>query len=480
MKKVLINLIIVLSFNSISLRTTAQNILPEKYKKSIDLFVQGYNQQSYSRVKKSFSFLAKLFATKKIIMGEYLQPRFKKYGKLIRLGKPSYPSDNVLLFPLIYEKDTTEPEYLSLTFTKKNKIISIYFAGDNIIYPKITDSLTIDKIASSYLSFKHHTNTALIIGAYEHGKRSIYSYGETEKGNGTKPNDSTIFQIGSITKVFTGVLFANSINNHVVDSLSPLSQFLPDSIPKLTYNGKEINLTNLATHTSALPREPDNLESTFTDERNPFANYHESDLLTYLKTVKLKYNIGKIYNYSNTGMGLLGFILSKQNKTTYEELLVKHVCDKLNMNDTRITLNKSQKYRAVKSYCQGKETPDFTFDSPFLGAGAIYSSVRDMFKFIEANLDPKNTTIQGDLLLAQQPRKINKYLTMGLAWDISTIISNNETITVIGHSGNTMGTSCFIILSKEKNTAVVAFANSNVPVDDIGLLTLKLLLRKQS
>ncbi|MCD6066193.1 MAG: beta-lactamase [Bacteroidetes bacterium] len=479
MKKAIFYLIILLSWSSGAHRIIAQNAYPEKYRRSIELFVKGYNSLDYSTVKKSFSPLAKVFATKKMIMGQYLEPRFSKYGKLIRLGKPSYAAENVLLFPLIYEKDSSEIEYLALTFTKKNKIISLYFSADNIIYPKLTDSLTIDSLVKPYLSFKHHANTGLIIGLYDKGKRSIYRYGETEKGSGTIPAYSTLFQIGSITKVFTGILFANSINNHIVDSLSLLSGFLPDSIPKLSYKGKEIGLLHLATHTSALPREPDNLGSTVTDERNPFASYHENDLMMYLKNEKLKREIGKEYEYSNTGVGLLGYVLSKQRKMTYEELLIREICNKLNMNDTRTVLNEDQKKRRVKSYSQGKETPDFSFDSPFTGAGAIYSSVGDMFKFIEANLYPEKTSIQKDLVLAQQAHKIDKYLSMGLAWDISTVTNHKETVTVIGHSGNTMGTSSFIILSKEKKLAVVVFANSNVPVDDIGLLAFKIILNRQ-
>lgn len=465
-------------FSILFSRVSAQNNVPNEYKKAINIFIEGYNLQSYTIVKKSFSPLAKIFATKGMIMGQFLEPRFKKYGKLLRLGEPSYPAPNVLLFPLIYEKDTTEIEYLALTFTKKNKIVSLYFSGDDIIYPVFSDSLSVDNIVSPYLAFKHHASTGLVLGIYDNGKETVYAYGETARGSGIEPNDSTLFQIGSITKVFTGILLANSIHHQMVDSLSVLSKFLPDSIPKLAFKGKEIRLLDLAMHTSALPREPSNLGSTITDERNPFANYQEGDLMSYLKDAKLTYAVGEKYNYSNTGMGLLGYVLAKQRNTTYEELLTTEICDKLEMNDTRTVLSENQKKRTVKSYYQGKETPDFSFNEPFVGAGGIYSSVRDMFKFIEANLHPERTTIEKDLLLAQQPREVNKYLSMGLAWDISTVSSHDETTTVIGHSGNTMGASSFIILAKEKNIGVVVFSNSNVPVDDIGLLALKVILSK--
>jgi CubicO group peptidase (beta-lactamase class C family) len=475
MKKIVYVIFLWISFSS-AFRISAQNAYPEKYKRSIDYFIDGYNQQSFAKVKRSFSPLANLFATKGTIMGQYLEPRFKKYGKLIRLGAPSYPSEDVVLFPLIYEKDSSEIEFLALTFTKNNKITSIYFSADNIVYPKMHPDLTIDSVANSYLAFKHHAHTALIVGVYNNGKRSVYSYGEIAKGSGIKPTDSTLFQIGSITKVFTGILFASGINNHLVDSLSLLSAFLPDSIPRLSYKGREIRLLDLATHTSGLPREPYNLGATIIDPKNPFANYLESDLLNYLKNEKLTYEVGKQYNYSNTGMGLLGYILAKTNKTSYEELLIANICDKLAMNDTRTVLNEEQKKRKVKSYFQGQETPDFILGSPFVGAGGIYSTINDMFKFIEANLHPQNTSVAKDLILAQQRRQINKYLTMGLAWDINTISTNNETISVIGHGGNTRGTSSFIILSKEKNMGVVVFANSNIPVDDIGQLVLEIIL----
>lgn len=60
------------------------------------------------------------------------------------------------------------------------------------------------------------------------------------------------------------------------------------------------------------------------------------------------------------------------------------------MNDARTALNENQKARDVKSYYQGKETPDFMFNSPFIGAGGIYSSGKDMLKYIDVTANAVN------------------------------------------------------------------------------------------
>ncbi|MDZ4758306.1 MAG: serine hydrolase domain-containing protein [Bacteroidota bacterium] len=455
----------------------AQNDSKEKYLKSLNIFIDGYNKQDYSLVKKPFSGLVKMLLHK----GELklnLEARYKEYGKIIR-AENIYPSEGVLILPVIYEKDTTGIEYLSLFFTKKRKIQGFYFSYDNIVYPKITDSTTIKDITNPYLSFKHHKDidVSLVVGVYENGKETIFCYGETAKGSGIKPDSNTLFQIGSITKVFTGILLANCINQNIVDASSLLYKFLPDSVPPLTYRGKEITLLDLATHTSALPGEPNNLYLPNTNKYNPFASYQEADLLTYLKHLELTRPVGKTYEYSNTGYGLLGYILAKQRKTSYDELLVKEICNKLNMNNTRTILNEEQNKRKVVGYFQGKQTPDFTFTPTFVGVGSIYSDVADMFKFIKANLKPEQTAIAKDIMLAQQPHQIDKTITMGMPWDIDSL--TRYKVNVLGYSGNTAGASSVIKIVKEKNIGVVVLSNSNVPVDDIGLLVLKLLLKNQ-
>src|ERR1043166_6409967 len=84
----------------------------------------------------------------------------------------------------------------------------------------------------------------------------IFTYGETVKGSHQKPSSSTLFQIGSITKTFTGVLLALLDERKIVQFNDPLEKYVPAGIKVPSYNGRQILLEDLATHMSALPRNP--------------------------------------------------------------------------------------------------------------------------------------------------------------------------------------------------------------------------------
>ena len=91
-----------------------------------------------------------------------------------------------------------------------------------------------------------------------------------------------------------------------------------------------------------------------------------------------------------------------------------------------------------------------------------------MLQFIEANILPEATTITSDLNLASKPRRVNKYISLGYAWEVSSIDVNGETIEVCEHSGNTLGSSSILLLSKKKKIGVIILANSGIPVDELG------------
>lgn len=443
----------------ISAQLHAQSDL-KKNQKSIEKLIRGYNEQHYKTVKRSFGFLAKIFATKKSIMGNYLEPRHKNYGKIVRFDPPVKAGIRTYVFPVIYENDSTIPEYLALTFTKKNKITSLYFSPDNIILPKLDSTSTIKKLATPYVNFKDHYNLQLAIGIFNNDKKDFYAFNGDSVSITT--TDSTLYQIGSISKLFTGILLANSINKGYVDSTANISTFLKS---KVAYKKTEPNLIHLAQHTSGFPREPDNLNQTIIDDNNPFSNYTATDLNNYLNNSKLVSSPGKAYRYSNLGMGLLAYILVKERNQLYEELLNQEICTPLKMANTTTTPDST---KIVQSYYRGHPTVDFSFQEPLIGAGGIYSSIRDLLKFIEANISPESTTISADLNLASRPRKVNKYISLGYAWEVSSIDVNGEVIEVWEHSGNTLGSSSILLYSKKRKIGVVILANSGIPVDELG------------
>src|SRR5262249_20556032 len=155
--------------------------------------------------------------------------------------------------------------------------------------------------------------------------------GRLAEDNDRHPDEDTIFEIGSITKVFTGLLLAEMVERGLVKLDDPIQKYLPVPVPQ------EITLLHLATHTSGLPCDPPGWKPR--NNNNPFADYGTKELYAFLSSWRLEREIGTRYSYSNLGMGLLGHLLSLRVNMSFEDLVTRRICDPLGMDDTRIHLS---------------------------------------------------------------------------------------------------------------------------------------------
>ena len=148
---------------------------------------------------------------------------------------------------------------------------------------------------------------AMVVGIIDPSGRRVVSYASVKKGEG--PVDgNTVFEIGSITKVFTSLLLADMVQRGEVALTDPVSKYLPPNVKMPERGGKKITLVDLATHTSALPRMPANFHPK--DASNPYADFTVAQLYEFLASVELTRDVGSKYEYSNLGGGLLGHVLS--------------------------------------------------------------------------------------------------------------------------------------------------------------------------
>ncbi len=180
---------------------------------------------------------------------------------------------------------------------------------------------------------RHHRRTT----AAHHLRRQNRAHGQSAV------DGNTIFEIASVTKVFTSLLLADMVERGEVKLDDPISKFLPAAVKLPTRNGKEITLVELATHTSGLSRIPDNLNPK--DWQNPYADYTVDNMYTFLSGYTLPRDIGSKYAYSNLGAGLLGHVLSLKAGSSYESLVIDRICKPLGMNDTTMILSDEMKSR---------------------------------------------------------------------------------------------------------------------------------------
>ncbi len=308
----------------------------------------------------------------------------------------------------------------------------------------------IDKIAKPLI--KDKIIVGMIIGIVKDGKKQIFSYGEIKKGSGISPDGDTVYEIGSISKVFTGILLADSIQKNLVKLDDPIQKHLPPTIKVPIHSKQPILLVHLATHRSGLTRMPSNFYPS--NPMNPYADYTVKNMYDFLNGHKLRREPG-IFEYSNYGMGLLGHILALKQKTSYEQILIKDICNPLNMNDTRIKLSKKMKknlatpYNKVQFQMQNWDLPTLA------GAGGIRSTCNDMIKFIEANLKKGDDQISKSLSIARQKQQnLKNNPAMGLNWFIA-----RDGITRL-HGGMTGGYCSYMAVAPSLNAGVIVLANT--------------------
>ena len=226
------------------------------------------------------------------------------------------------------------------------------------------------------------TAAGVTIGILHAGERRVFSYASG------KPD--SLYEIGSITKTFTGLILAQLIEQGVVTADEPVREFLPpDVVPKS--GSPEISLLDLVTQHSGLPRLPDNLDQG--DGSNPYADYHAADLYRYLAARGLAKTGSPEFLYSNLGVGLLGQALANRARVPYAELLAREVTGPLAMHDTVIELSANQRARLIAGHAAShRGVSPWDFDA-LAGAGAIRSTAADMLVYLAAQLHPEQIGI---------------------------------------------------------------------------------------
>lgn len=306
-------------------------------------------------------------------------------------------------------------------------------------------------------------NPSVSLAYLEGDKVSYFNYGKTEIENGKEVNQNTVYEIGSISKVFTTILLADEVLKGNMKLSDPISMYLPKSVTVPQIDGKVITLKDLATHSSGLPRMPDNFNPA--DYNNPFADYTVKLLYEFLSNYKLTRDIGVQYEYSNLGMGLLGHFLELQTGETYENLVLNRIAKPLEMNSTGITITDAVRQELAYGHNEQLEVVS-NWDIPTLaGAGAIRSTTSDMVKFIKANISSNNSSLNKAMKLSHEIAfsMENQNFNIALGWHFA----NDNSI--IWHNGGTGGYRAFAGFLINSNRGVVVLTNSVSSVDAIGL-----------
>lgn len=302
--------------------------------------------------------------------------------------------------------------------------------------------------------------TGIVAGIIEPAGRRVVGYGNLATGDPRTLDGDTIFEIGSITKVFTSFLLADMVERNEVTLNDPAAKYLPENVRMPERNGKPITLLQLSTHRSGLPPLPGNLA--------PNADYSVDDLYQFLSGYTLPRDPGSEYEYSNLGAGLLGHLLAHRAGTDYESLIRSRIAQPLGMLDTGITLSSSMNQRAAAGHNTTlAPVADSDLPAPLAGAGALRSSANDMLTFLEAFLNYRESPLAPAMKATLEVRHPAGQATIGLGW-IFLSVHGRE---IAGHNGRTGGFCSMIGFDPGARVGVVVLSNASTPsgVDDIGL-----------
>lgn len=314
---------------------------------------------------------------------------------------------------------------------------------------------------------KEKQGVGIVVGVIDAKGRRVVSYGSLEKGDKRSLDGDTLFEIGSITKVFTALLLADMAQRGEVRLDDPIAKYVPSTAKIPQRNGRQITLVDLATHTSGLPRMPANFNPK--DPANPYIDYTEDRLYAFLSSYELPRDIGVKFVYSNLGFGLLGQGLARRNGTDYETLVETRICEPLGMKSTRITLTPEMEQRFAAGHSSDLVTVS-RWDIPTLaGAGALRSSANDMLKFLAAAMGYSHTNLAPafkTMLSVKRPTG-QAFIDSALGWAIDTRGGGE----IIWKNGGTGGYRTFIGYSPRTGVGVVALSNASTAAgtDDIGL-----------
>ena len=419
-------------------------------------FITAYNSEDYKSVFNLFS-----SETKKALpineVTDFLKNLNSNAGK-ISANEFIREENNISIYKLTFENWVSQ---YSFSINDNKKIGEVFYFDtyrDEILSGLAINSLSNnDSVISDnqveliFEKSKYFPNNTQISLAFINGDNVTY-YGLKRQNDSILffPNYQNVFEIGSITKVFTANILAKS----VIDNKIKLNENINDYLNIKFKNNISISFKSLANHTSGLPRMPSNFEQEAYSSDNPYKHYDEKYLKDYL------INFMKIDNkdvgnseYSNLGMGLLGFTLSNIYNLNYEELYKKYVFSKYNMKNTTFNRHLVNKKLVKGLDSEGNYTSNWEL-AALSSAGGILSNVEDLAKYGIAHFNKSNSDL---ILMTEKTVKVDDQIDTGLGWHI--INSEKSDNKWHWHNGGTGGYTSSMAIDIKNLVGVIILSN---------------------
>jgi CubicO group peptidase (beta-lactamase class C family) len=342
-------------------------------------------------------------------------------------------------------------------------LLSFVLIAPTMAMAALPSNAEVEAILARHLIANHRAKGVAVALVDANGVR-VVTAGISRGSTSLKPDD--LFEIGSVTKTFTGLLLAIADEKGEARLEDPVEKFLPDDIKLRDSAGAPIRMVDLATQRSGLPRLATNMRPT--DAKDPYADYTEQDLLDFLKAFRATRARNAQYEYSNVGFGLLGYALTRAAQAvSFEALLRERILKPLNMTGTSSDPRRFADRITQPHDASGLPTPAWNLPIAHAGAGSIRATAGDMGRYIEAIAGLKATPLATAIGLAtttreEGPGRINP---IALAW-VRVPFYNRE---YVNHDGGTFGSSSTLMVDRSAREGVFIATNSSTALMDIAL-----------
>jgi CubicO group peptidase (beta-lactamase class C family) len=351
---------------------------------------------------------------------------------------------------------------------------------ENIQRNLSTDNLqaTVDSLALPLI--ESGETPGMIVGVLLPDRSMQYfGYGVMDYDTKKKPDENTLFAVGSISKGFLGDLTALLVNEGILSWSDTLGDLLPSSDAHLSADAKKITVLQLATHTSGLPLQPFTFQTfrylmqyLFTGE-NFYRHIDTPHVLDYLSDFKAPAKVTG--EYSNIGYGILGYVVEQRTGQPLDELLKKKLLQPLGMNNTGYLPDSLPAY-ANRAYGhvgdqpkfkrRGERMEDWHFTDLMKGSAGIYSNARDLLILASAHLHDEDSRINSTLagtLKVYFPGPVDAH---AIAWYVND--NDNDNQHIVYQVGLVSGFSSYLGLDLKRKTAVIVLQNSFNWTDHVG------------
>lgn len=312
----------------------------------------------------------------------------------------------------------------------------------------------------------YQDSVGVVVGVIGPQGRRIIAHGSRTPGGALLVDGDTVFEIGSITKVFTALLLADMVQRGEVALTDPIAKYLPLEVKVPERNGR-ITLQHLAMHVSGLPRMPTNFRPR--DQGDVYADYSVEALYKFLSGYELQRDVGSRFEYSNLGMGLLGHILARRAGMNFEELVRARITGPLGLASTSVALSASMQDRLTPGHDERLDRVPNWHLSSLAGAGGLRSSTNDLLGLLAAQLGFEESPLAEAMAATRSvrgprgggPRSGRQ---MALGWMVSHI-GDKE---ILWHDGETAGYATFMGIDLKSRLGVVVLSNTSISLDDVG------------